>query len=188
MTSRNPHTVPHEPYFPPYWSPNRSYQAPSKKKAIVSKSEESLPDELVAEIVDVYDGDTMTARIDTGQQIKIRLYGVDCPEKNQVFGKEATQFSENSCMGKSVHLQVLSRDRYGRYIVRVNLRDSVYFNLELLSEGLAHWDKNYAPNDAILREEEVKAKAEKKGLWALPNPVSPSDFRNGEAIRARRGG
>ena len=69
-------------------------------------------------VVGVSDGDTITVmHHDKGE--KIRLYGIDCPEKRQAFGKRAKQFTSNMVFGKNVEVRPVTTDRYGRTIAWV---------------------------------------------------------------------
>ena len=67
------------------------------------------------EEVKVLDGDTL--QLKKGQEIiKVRLYGVDCPEKRQSFGPQATKFAERFIGNKKVTMETVNTDRYGRTV------------------------------------------------------------------------
>ena len=131
---------------------------------------------LTGKVVAVADGDTITILNSNFQQVKIRLHGIDCPEKSQDFGQKAKQFTSDLCYGKTVEVQALDTDRYGRTIGLVTLPDGKILNKELLKAGLAwhytHYDKSQ--EFAIL---EATAKKNKVGLWVQPNAIAPWDFR-----------
>jgi len=67
-----------------------------------------------AEVVHITDGDTITILNDTNEQIKIRLNGIDCPEKAQAYGKKAKQFTKDLVAGQSVTILAYDQDKYGR--------------------------------------------------------------------------
>ena len=92
-------------------------------------------------VVGVADGDTITILTDAKVQIKIRLYGIDCPEKGQDFGTKAKKFTSDFCFGKKVRVKNKGTDRYKRMlgIVYVN---SGNLNEELLINVLA-WQYKY---------------------------------------------
>src|SRR5690349_3474309 len=79
------------------------------------------PKPIKGKVVSIADGDTFTILTEDKEQVKIRLYGVDCPEKKQDFGTKAKQFTSNLCFGKVVNAQVKNNDRYGRKIALVIL-------------------------------------------------------------------
>ena len=64
-------------------------------------------------VVGVTDGDTITV-LHEGKGEKIRLYGIDTPEKDQAFGKKAKQFTSQMVYGKTVEVETKDTDRYGR--------------------------------------------------------------------------
>src|SRR5438093_3332344 len=73
-------------------------------------------------VVGVTDGDTITV-MHKGKAEKIRLYGIDCPEKGQAYGTKAKQFTSEKIFGKTVTVQVRGFDKYGRTIGHVLLPD-----------------------------------------------------------------
>jgi endonuclease YncB( thermonuclease family) len=64
-------------------------------------------------IVGVSDGDTITV-MHSGKGEKIRLYGIDCPERRQAFGTKAKQFTSTMAYGKVVEVEPMDTDLYGR--------------------------------------------------------------------------
>ena len=64
-------------------------------------------------VVSVSDGDTIKVLKD-GEQIKIRLASIDCPEKGQPYGNAAKKFTANMVAGKVVKIWPTDRDQYGR--------------------------------------------------------------------------
>lgn len=57
-------------------------------------------------VVGISDGDTITVLTDEKQQVKVRLYGVDCPESKQAYGTRARQFTRDKVAGKRVEVEV----------------------------------------------------------------------------------
>ncbi len=78
--------------------------------------------EFTGKVVSVSDGDTITV-MHNGKGERIRLHGIDCPEKRQAFGKRAKQFTSNLVFAKTVTVQALDQDRYGRTVGVVLLSD-----------------------------------------------------------------
>ena len=126
-------------------------------------------------VVGVSDGDTIKV-MHNGKAEKIRLYGIDCPEKAQPFGTQAKQFTSAMVFGKAVTVQVIDMDRYGRTVADVILPDGRVLNRELIAAGLAWWYKRYS-QDKSLGLLEAEARAARRGLWADPHPVPPWEFR-----------
>ena len=111
---------------------------------------------------------------------KIRLNGIDCPEKNQAFGTKAKQFTSDLCFSKNVTTKITDKDKYGRYIGDITLPNGTSVNQEIVKNGYAWHYKQYS-NDQILADLENSAKKMKIGLWSDPQPIPPWEFRNGPA-------
>lgn len=79
-------------------------------------------------VVGVSDGDTIKV-LHNGKAEKIRLHGIDCPEKGQPFGTKAKQFTSSLTFGKTVTIHVTDMDRYGRTVADVILPDGRSFRL-----------------------------------------------------------
>lgn len=128
--------------------------------------------------VGVSDGDTIKV-LHGGKPVKIRLYGIDCPERYQDFGQRAKQFTSEMVFGKVVKVQQVATDRYGRTVAWVFV-DGNSLNKELVRVGLAWWYRSHAPKDKDLKRFEEKARKAKVGLWSQPHPVPPWKFRKGD--------
>ncbi len=95
-----------------------------------------LAADFTGRVVGVSDGDTITV-LHKGKGERIRLHGIDCPEKRQAFGNRAKQFTSKLVFGNTVTVQVMDRDRYGRTVGVVLLPDGRSLNHELVRAGLA---------------------------------------------------
>jgi endonuclease YncB( thermonuclease family) len=141
-------------------------------------------------VVGVSDGDTVTV-LDAGRrQHKIRLLGVDAPEKDQDFGERSKQSLSDLVYGKDVTVDYEKKDRYGRTLGKVMVGGRSA-NLEQVRAGLAWFYRHYADDvpkadRTALDEAEREARQSKRGLWSQPNPTPPWDFRRGG--RAAGGG
>lgn len=111
-----------------------------------------------------------------GEEVTVRLYGVDTPEKAQAYGQKAKQYTSDLVFGKSVRLISHNTDRYGRTVGTVILQDGRSLNEELVKNGYAWHYKAYS-NDKNLANAEADARRFKRGLWQDPNPVAPWDYR-----------
>jgi micrococcal nuclease len=132
-------------------------------------------------VVAVQDGDTITV-LHNENPIKVRLYGIDCPEKRQAFGTRAKQFTSGLVFGKVVHVETVDVDRYGRTVGIVSLADGTVVNQETIRAGFA-WVYPYYCKRPICLEWirlEGKAGTEKEGLWKDESPVPPWEWRRKE--------
>lgn len=132
--------------------------------------------QFTGKVVGVSDGDTISV-MHNGKAERIRLSGIDCPEKRQAYGNRAKQFTSQLVFGKEVTVQVAGRDRYGRPLGEVVLPDGRNLNQELVKAGLAWWYRQYAPGNTALERLEQEARTAKRGLWVDPNPVPPWEWR-----------
>ncbi len=135
----------------------------------------TLAADFTGRVVGVSDGDTITV-LHNGKGERIRLHGIDCPEKRQAFGNRAKQFTSNLVFAKTVTVQVMDRDRYGRTVGVVLLPDGRSLNHELVSAGLAWMYRRYT-NDQSLSDLEEEARVARRGLWADAEPVPPWEWR-----------
>jgi micrococcal nuclease len=136
----------------------------------------------------ISDGDTMRIKAPDGTKTKIRLAGIDAPEKSQPFGRAAGRRLAALCYGKNVEADFRDFDRFKRTVARVRCGDIDVGRL-LIDEGLAWHYLKYAktqPVDEASRDAagEVAARANGKGLWSDSNPMAPWDYRK-EARAAR---
>ena len=129
-------------------------------------------------VISVADGDTLTFLSKDGP-VKMRLYGIDCPESAQSFGGAAKDYVSNLALLQEVKVQVMATDQYGRSVSLVALPDGRLLNELLLDEGLAWVYRAYChdPRCAgwLLREQ--AAKAQGKGLWSEKRPLPPWQWR-----------
>jgi endonuclease YncB( thermonuclease family) len=136
-------------------------------------------DSWTGKVVGVADGDTITVLRDK-TPVKIRLHGVDAPEKAQPFGEKAKQLTSSLVFGKDVRVEVVTRDKYGRTVGRVYVvNPPACLEEELVKAGLAWWYRQYSAKDKKLAQLEEEARKAKRGLWADPNPTPPWEWRHG---------
>lgn len=123
-------------------------------------------------VVGVTEGDTITV-LQGAWGKKIRLHGIDAPEQGQPFSTKAKQVTSAWVFGKTVTVQIHGRDKYGRTIGDVIFPEGGTLNRALVKAGLAWWYCTYAPRDHVLRDLELEARRDRRGLWADPDPVPP---------------
>jgi micrococcal nuclease len=132
-------------------------------------------EEFTGKVAAVFDGDTIDVYHD-GVKERIRLNGIDCPEKGQPFGHVARQFTYDLVHGKEVTVRTFGEDKYGRTIGNVIGTEGVNLNRELIREGLAWWYWSHS-TDHELEELETEAWQAKRGLWIDRLPIPPWVFR-----------
>jgi endonuclease YncB( thermonuclease family) len=133
-------------------------------------------------VVSVLDGDTLEV-LHNQRPERIRLSGIDCPEKRQAFGQKAKHAASDLAFGKDVTVQTHGHDKYTRTIGDVILPDGMNLNQELVKQGWCWWYRKYAPGDTVLEGLERDAREGRKGLWADPQPVPPWEWRKKKIAR-----
>ena len=129
----------------------------------------------------VIDADTVVLKSDQGINYKIRLLGIDAPEINQVYGKEATRYLSNKVLGKNLKVLGKNKDRYHRLLGKLILNGND-INLDLVKNGMAwhykFYKKSQEKKDQLLYSNAEKyAKVNKLGLWGEEMPVPPWKWR-----------
>jgi len=135
--------------------------------------------EISGTVVKVIDGDTYDLLLANNSTERIRLAGIDCPERTQDFYQVAKNRLGEICLNKTVKVRYKTRDRNGRIVGDTYLDDGTWVNEQLIREGLAWHFLRYS-QDSTLAAAEVSARAAKKNIWSMPNPVAPWDFRSAQ--------
>jgi micrococcal nuclease len=127
-------------------------------------------------VVGVIDGDTLEV-LHNNKAERIRLSGIDCPEKGQAYGHRAKQATSMMVFGKEVTLQTHGLDKYKRTLADVFLSDGTHVNHVLVKDGWCWWYRKYAPGNRELEKLEKTAREAKKGLWVDSAHVPPWEWR-----------
>jgi endonuclease YncB( thermonuclease family) len=138
--------------------------------------------ELTGAVVNIADGDTLTIIDGSNTQHRIRLAGIDAPEKKQAFGTKSRERLAEKVFRKNVRVEVIDVDRYRREVGRIYLGDR-FINLEMVNDGFAWRFPQYDRAGEFVRAE-WDARLQRCGLWADDNPTPPWEFRR--AKRERR--
>ncbi|MEA1967874.1 MAG: thermonuclease family protein [Thermodesulfobacteriota bacterium] len=135
---------------------------------------------IAGKVVGIADGDTITV-LQQGKKYKIRLYGIDTPEKRQDFGKRAKKFTSDMVFREQVRVVQKDKDRYGRVVGMVYV-GNVCVNEEIVKAGLAWVYHRYCKDSFCQQWTDIEAQARsaKIGLWSHPDPIPPWDYRRGE--------
>ena len=136
---------------------------------------------LTGRVVGVSDGDTVTVLDANKRTHKIRLLGIDSPEKSQAFGERAKQSLSELVFQKQVTVEGGKPDRYGRELGKI-LLDGQDINLEQIRRGMAWHYKQYARDQApedrqAYADAETTARQQRLGLWQDSQPVPPWSYR-----------
>jgi endonuclease YncB( thermonuclease family) len=134
----------------------------------------------------IYDGDTL--RVTDGQQeTKIRLCGIDAPEKDQPMGvasRDHLRGLVDQGEGGQIIVVPVEQDRYGRTVadlfVPVGEEEEIHLNSQMVADGMAYHYERYSgscPHPHILARAEDRAKEQSAGLWQNPNAEKPWDYR-----------
>lgn len=127
----------------------------------------------------VLDGDTFHLLRETGQIVRVELYGVDAPERGQPLADAAARAVRRAVFRTDVRARAETDGPDGRSVFVVRVDDRV-LNEHLLQRGLAWWDHRQAPHNDQYRRLEQRARTNERGLWAQPNPVPPWTWRGEE--------
>lgn len=144
--------------------------------------------QIQGKVVSVADGDTITI-LQNNKQYKIRLYGIDTPEKKQDFGQKAKKFTSDMVFKQDVKVIAYDIDRYGRTVGMVYI-DQKCLNEELIRNGFAWVYKRYCGEDFCRhwQQLEQEARTNKHGLWIYDNPIPPWDFRRDKSSKSNISG
>lgn len=144
--------------------------------------------------VAIADGDTLTARCGQPgayEQVKVRLDGIDAPERQQPFAQQSRQALSRLVFRQQVRLECAKIDRYRRHVCTVwvpppdSAPDSpptLDAGLALVTQGMAWWYRAYAHEQTPEARgqyafAEDEARARRVGLWADPHPTPPWEWR-----------
>lgn len=141
----------------------------------------SYAEQLQGMVIKVTDGDTVNVLTSDNQTHKIRLAGIDAPEKKQAFGNKSKQALDDEIGGKVVSVEFNKLDKYQRIVGKImfNGKD---VNLHQIQRGLAWHYKKYeneqeVEDRSIYANAEYLAQRDRLGLWSETNPKPPWDFR-----------
>jgi endonuclease YncB( thermonuclease family) len=150
-------------------------------------------------VIAVSDGDTVKVLDAHNTQYKIRLTGIDAPEKGQPFGNASRSHLASLVAGKEVRIESSKTDRYGRLLGKVWVQPSscpgcdktLDANHAQILSGMAWWYQQYSKDQSsadreLYKSAATKARKEKLGLWSEPNAIPPWAWRRGQRPQAAR--
>lgn len=112
--------------------------------------------------------------------MKVRLYGIDCPQKRQFFRTRAKQFTSDLVFGKVVDVEAVDVDRYGRTVGIAKLPDGTVVNQEIVRAGFGWVYSTYCKKPICLEWKRLESDAAtaKRGLWKDEHPLPPWEWRS----------
>ena len=131
-----------------------------------------------ARIIAVSDGDTITVEPATGgNRVKIRLHGIDAPERKQPYGEAARGFVFDSSLYKTVDVEELYQDRYKRTVAIIHFSNGKSLQSLLLEAGFAWVWPRYCKDCLEWETLQKTAQKERRGLWDSETPIPPWEWR-----------
>lgn len=154
---------------------------------------------LTGKVIKVADGDTIT--ILSGEQAhRVRLSGIDAPEKGQPYGNLSRQNLNRLVHGKAATADCHKVDRYQRKVCKVMVQPldcptcghTLDVGLAQITAGLAWWYREYAREQAEedrgrYESGQQEARLRRLGLWADDNRIPPWEWRQAKPTTTRRG-
>lgn len=155
------------------------------EEQVRSRSEETSPQKTSSHPLDkrvvtgravrIIDGDTFVLLMDNDFDTRVRLDGIDCPERRQAFSQRAKQTLSDLIFDQEINVYYDKKDGFGRVLGEVYI-GSVNVNQEMIRRGMA-WHYVKYSSDETLAELEREARNNRVGLWVEPNPVPPWEYR-----------
>lgn len=127
-------------------------------------------------VVKIFDGDTYELLTTDYQQIKIRMEGIDAPERDMAFHSVSRRYLSDLIFKKEIKFRKTGEDIHGRSLGFTYLEDGTDINLKMIEAGMAWHFKRYN-HDKIYENAENKARVLKLGLWQDEQPTPPWEFR-----------
>lgn len=136
----------------------------------------ALGQSVTGKVVRIIDGDTYDLLTPEQTVMRIRMYGIDAPERSMPFYSKSKEYLASICFSKEVRMEMMTTDRNGRVVGKTFLPDGKEAGEQMVLAGMA-WHFTRYSSDQNLHEAEQIARKEKRGLWFDPDPVAPWDWR-----------
>ena len=135
--------------------------------------------DITGKAVRVFDGDTLEIMDSQSNSYRVRLQGIDAPERGQPFSSKSRKALSDLVFGKEIKVVTEGMDKFERFLGQVYVQDK-WINREMLRMGMA-WHYKYFNKDPRLAHSEIFARHSRLGLWSEPNPTAPWVFRRSQA-------
>ena len=141
-------------------------------------------DALTVKLVSIQDGDSFIARARDGELLRIRIAGIDAPEKGQPYADVARQHLHDLIDGQTLRIEPIKDDPYGRKVANVYV-DERDVGLAQIEAGLAWHFKRFAADQSAQQRRayaraEQRARDERIGMWREANLVEPWRYRRSQ--------
>lgn len=140
------------------------------------KSTDTAVPLVTGKVIKIVDGDTYDILLDDSTTKRIRMDGIDAPERGMPFYKVSKDYLGSLCFGKMVRIEQTDIDQYGRTVAKTYIPGTSELGLQMIEAGFAWHFKRYSSN-RILADAETVARDSKAGLWSDAMPVAPWDWR-----------
>jgi endonuclease YncB( thermonuclease family) len=127
-------------------------------------------------VIAIIDGDTYDVLLQCNKTVRVRMEGIDAPEKGMPFYQKSKKYLSDLCFGKQIKIKITGVDNHDRILAYSFLDNGLELSQEMIKAGLAWHFKKYN-SDSGLSELEREAKTFRKGLWINENPMSPWENR-----------
>ena len=142
-------------------------------RLLVRYREDVLSEGFVSQVLD---GDGCILQTGDGTHV-VRLYGIDAPELNQTWGWNAREYLRGLVGQQNVLLRRHELDQHGRLVADLSVEGVGRVSVAMVAAGWAWWFKRYARGDVELRDAEIKARADRRGVWRDEKPTPPWQYR-----------
>lgn len=127
-------------------------------------------------VISIIDGDTYDLFLQGNKTIRVRMEGIDAPEKGMPFYQKSKKYLSSLCFGKQVTIKITGVDNHERFLAYSYIEDGKELSQEMIKAGFAWHFKKYN-SDSELSKLEMVAKNLKIGLWIDENPMPPWENR-----------
>ena len=135
-------------------------------------------------VIKIVDGDTYDILLADNTTKRIRMAGIDAPERGMPFYKASKDYLGALCFGNMVKIEQAGTDRYGRTIAKTYIATGSELGLLMIEAGYAWHFKRYS-SDVLLANAEIKARENQLGIWADETPVAPWDWRKDKKVKRK---
>lgn len=142
-----------------------------------------IPKKFTGKVIKIVDGDTFDVLTGNKETIRIRMNGIDCPERKQAYYQVCKDALSAFIFGKNIVLISNSKDRYRRVLADVYFENR-NINLLMIQKGFAWHYKKYSKDEEMAKAE-IEARKAKIGLWKNGDAIAPWIFKR-ERIQKKK--
>ncbi len=155
-------------------------------------------DTFQCKVTEVIDGNTFRCLTKANGRVNVRLYQINAPELDQLYGQQAKQALFDMIYEQNVQIKITNTGRSKSGIVFTAPPDNCYakfffwgeknlvctfaskeINLEMIKQGYAWYDP-FAQTNREYQQAEWEARETKRGLWLDKNSIAPWARKKGK--------